>query len=294
MANSNWINKRNSNHLIQICVILLQVVVHVNPAVASEKSEAMVFPRGELFEPLVAAPKEPQFSTGFHHVDSSGQLGKFTAAVVSYGEHFGLKRWKLADKQQWQLSIVGALFAQFSMDAKSKDLINADYAVGLSATYRHNPLSYRLRIFHQSSHLGDELLLSKSAPDRVNFSLEAMDFLVGYETQDFRIYGGGIYLLSVEPGSLDRFGVQFGGDFITSRYHHLLPGNLVGGIDLSAHESDDWSINVALKCGLEFGKTDSGHRRIRVMLERYEGEVPFGQFYNVDIISYGVSVYLLF
>jgi len=280
-------------HLVQVASVLLSLTFNIYPVIAAEPEESEVFPRGELFEPLVADPKEPQFSTGFHHVDSSGQLGNFNAAVVSYGEHFGLKRWQLEHGQQFQLSIVGALFAQFNMDAASKDLINADYAVGLSATYRHQSFSYRLRVFHQSSHLGDELLLGGAAPARINYSLEAMDFLLGYEIQDFRLYGGGIYLISVEPSSLDRIGWQFGGDFVTSNYR-LLTGKLVAGIDFHAYQSDDWNIDTTIKGGLEFGKTGSGQRRIRVMLEGYDGKAPFGQFYDVDIRSYGMSVYLLF
>lgn len=280
-------------YLVKIAIVLFFGVCRMALVFAAEQAETKVFPIGELFEPLIAAPKEPQFSTGFHRVNSSGQLGRFTAAVVSYGEHFGLNRWQLAKEQKFQLSIVGAVFAQFNIDAESKDLINADYTIGVSATYRHNPLSYRLRVFHQSSHLGDELLLGNSAPDRVNLSLEAMDFLVGYEMQGFRFYGGGIYLVSIEPSNIDRFGVQFGVDFITSRYS-LFSGKLVGGIDFEAHENDDWSINTALKCGLEYGKTGSGHRRMRFMIELYDGQSPFGQFYNVDVSSYGMSVYLLF
>lgn len=287
------LGKRYLLNIAKVIYVLLQMVFGLEFVTAAEHTKNEIFPHGELFEPLVADPKEPQFSTGFHRVDSSGQLGNFTAAVVSYGEHFGLKRWQLNGDRQWQISIVGALFAQFNMDAESNDLINADYTIGLSSTYHHKPFSYRLRIFHQSSHLGDELLLGGLAPDRINFSLEAMDFLVGYQLGNYRIYGGGIYLLGIEPRGLDRFGIKFGGDFITSRYH-LLSGKLVGGIDLDAHENDDWSINAALKCGLEFGETGSGHRRLRVMFELYDGEVPFGQFYNVDIRSYGVSVYLLF
>ena len=64
--------------------------------------------------------------------------------------------------------------------------------------------------------------------------------------------------------------------------------------DLDVHENDNWSINAGLMCGLEYSKTGSGHRRVHYMIELYDGEMPFGQFYNVDIRSYGVSVCLLF
>jgi len=263
------------------------------PILADETVTKTVFPIGELFEPLVADPKEPQFSAGLHRVNSSGRLGEFTASVVSYGEHFGLMRWQTAAKHQWQLSIAGALFAQFNMDASSKDLINADYTIGLSGTHRRGPVSYRLRILHQSTHLGDELLLGESAPERVNFSLEAVDFLGSYQWDDFRIYGGAGYLLNVEPSELDRAALQFGGEYHHAK-HRLFNGRWVGGVDLTAFEGDDWGINSTVKAGLEFGTPGSGNRRIRVTLERYDGKAPFGQFYDVKITSYGLSAYLLF
>lgn len=267
--------------------------VGVARVMANDEVTKTVFPIGELFEPLVADVKEPQFSAGFHHVDSSGRLGEFTAAVVSYGEHFGLLRWQTAARGQWQVSVVGALFAQFNMDADSKDLINADYTIGLSGTHRRGPLSYRLRLLHQSTHLGDELLLGESAPERINFSLEAVDFSASYEWDEFRLYGGMGYLINVEPSDLDRTAIQFGGEYHDTE-QGLFGGRLIGGVDLTAFEGDDWSINAAVKFGLEFGEPGSGNRRIRVMLEAYDGKAPYGQFYEVDITSYGLSGYLLF
>jgi hypothetical protein len=277
----------------KLLLVLIWLCAYQEYSFSQENMTRETFPGGELFEPLVADPKEPQFSTGFRRVDSSGQLGEFTAGIVSYGEHFGLTRWEALSGRQWQLSIVGALFAQFNMNAESKDLINADYTIGLSGNYRYRSMSYRLRIFHQSSHLGDELLLGPTAPERINLSLEAIDFMAAYEARGIRVYGGGIYLVNVEPSSLDRRGLQFGIDLIKDRYP-LLQGRLVAGMDFGAFEGNDWNLNNTIKVGLEYGKPGSGNRRMRVMLERYDGIAPFGQFYDVDIKSYGVSLYLLY
>lgn len=260
---------------------------------AEEIPSQTVFPVGELYEPSIADPKEPQFSTGFHTINSSGGLGRFTGGIVSYGEHFGLIRWHTDDGNQWQLSIVGAVFAQFNLSANSKDLLNADYTIGVSATHRNGNLSYRLRALHQSTHLGDEYLLGPSPPERINYSLEAVDFMAARTWNDYRLYGGATYLLHVEPSTLDRVGIQMGGDYRSTVYQ-FLGGYLTAGIDVSAFEGVDWQANTAVKFGLEYGKPGSGHRRIRVMLEAYDGKVPFGQFYDVDVKSYGITIYFLF
>lgn len=179
------------------------------------------------------------------------------------------------------------------MDAESRDLINADYTIGFSGAHRRGPVSYRLRILHQSTHLGDELLLGESAPERINFSLEAVDFLASYQWEKFRLYGGGGYLLDVEPSDLHRTALQFGGEYHDAKAR-LFKGRWIGGVNFSALEGDDWNINTTVKAGLEFGKPGSGSRRIRGMLEWYDGKAPFGQFFDVEIASYGVSAYLLY
>lgn len=294
-------------NIFSTSVIIAMVMLTVAPptAIAEEvpmlesanlKEEAIrtIFPLGELFQPLVADVIEPQFSTGIHRVKSSGQLDKFTAAVVSYGEHFGLVRLQESTVKAWQVSVVGALFAQFNLDASSKDLINADYTIGLSGTHRNGPASYRLRLIHQSSHLGDELLLGESAPDeRINLSLEAVDFLASYKWDKYRAYGGVAYLLNIEPGDLEKTGLQLGGEYYGTE-RRLFNGRWIGGINLTAYEGVDWNINKTVKYGFEYGKAGSGNRRLRVMLEAYNGKSPFGQFYDVNISSYGMSVYLLF
>ena len=169
------------------------------PVAADEKLISEKFRVGELFEPLITDPKEVQYSAGFHRINSSGRLGEFTAATVSYGEYFGSLRKLIADNQVWQLSIAGVLNAQFNMKADSKDHINADYSVGLSAIHRRGPISSRFRLFHQSTHLGDELILGGSASERVNFSLEGVDILASYVWEYFRIYAVAGCLLSAEP-----------------------------------------------------------------------------------------------
>jgi hypothetical protein len=86
-----------------------------------------------------------------------------------------------------QLSVEGALFAQFNLDSASHDLINADYTIGIPATYRHGDNSLRFRIYHQSSHLGDEFLQSINTPEQINLSYEAIDLIYSREWRGSRV-----------------------------------------------------------------------------------------------------------
>jgi len=255
------------------------------------KRETEPFPVGDLFLPLLADPKQPQFFTSYriYHTPSSSAH----AAAVGYGETFGFyRRPGVAPGDGLQVGVAGALFAQFNLDAPSADLINADYTIGLPITWRHGADSARLRLYHQSSHLGDEYLL-RAQPKRVNLSFESLEFIYSHEWPVWRAYFGGEYLFHREPSDLRPAALHAGVEFRTSR-EVWGTAHWVGGLDLKSWQEHRWAVDRSLKVGLEFGAERPGERRVRLMLEGYRGYAPHGQFYDDKISYYGLGLYLGF
>jgi hypothetical protein len=251
-----------------------------------------VFPVGDVFRPLLADPKQPQFFVNINSLKASGS--RYTVASVGFGETFGMYRF-LGSREGdgLQLSVEGAIFARFNMEASSHDLINADYTIGIPATYRYGDNSVRFRIYHQSSHLGDEFLLSANPPDRVNLSYEAIELIYSREWHAWRVYGGGEYLIHKEPGDLKPMSAHWGIEYRGSK-PLLWNGRPVAGVDMKCFEEHNWNIDTSVKAGLEFGEPNPGHRRLRVMAEYYKGYDPRGQFYNNKVDYYGLGVSLGF
>ena len=248
------------------------------------------FPEGELFLPLIADPKQPQFFIAAGHLDNP--RGNPTLGTVGFGETFGF--YRQAGKipgNGLQIGLAGALFAQFNLEAPSADLVNADYTIGIPVTYRHAPWSARLRLYHQSSHLGDEFLL-RVQPERVNLSFESLELLVSHEWPEWRGYAGGEIFLHREPKDLERLGLHGGLEYRGNQT--VLGGRPIGGLDLKSWQDHDWSLDANLKAGLEFGTPQPGNRRLRVMGEYYRGHAPYGQFYADKITFYGLGMYLGF
>jgi hypothetical protein len=248
-------------------------------------------PAGDLFGPLIADPKQPQFFVSARRY--STPTDDVTIGAVGYGENFGIyRRQGSRPGDGLQLGIAGALFAQFDLGAPSGDLINADYSIGLPVTYRKGPWSARLRLYHQSSHLGDEYLL-RVEPERVNLSFESLEFLASYDWVRWRAYGGGEVLLRRDPGDLDPFGAHGG---IEYRGQTIIAGlgRVVGGLDVKSWQHHDWDPDFSLKAGVEFGRPHPGGRRFRLMGEAYDGHAPHGQFYEDNISYLGVGLYLGF
>ncbi len=252
----------------------------------------ILFPVGDLFRPLIADPKQPQFFVSA--IEMRSPTERITGASVGYGENFGLWRWPgAAPGDGWQLNFAGGLFAQFNLDAPSSDLINADYTVGFGLTHRRGPYSARLRLYHQSSHLGDEFLINQPNVTRINLSIEAIDATASYEWQRWRVYGGAGYLIGRDPGDLEPGYAELGIEYRGQRFRWDL-GRLVGGIHLHSAEELNWRTARSAKIGLELGQADPGRRRVRVMAEFYDGFSPFGQFFNTDVRYAGVGVYFGF
>ncbi|MDD3813848.1 MAG: DUF1207 domain-containing protein [Desulfocapsaceae bacterium] len=251
-----------------------------------------VFPTGDLFRSFIADPKQSRF---FVSLDNFRSLGEdYTLAAVGFGETFGLYRFfGTREGDGLQLSILAGLFAQFNMDNESSDLINADYTIGIPATYRYGDHSLRLRLYHQSSHLGDEFLLGANPPNRINLSYEATELIYSYEWREFRVYGGGEYLIHKEPSDLKPLSAHWGVE-----YRGSTPlgwnGRPIAGVDIKNLEEHEWTNDTSVKIGLEFGNPNPGQRRLRLMAEWYKGFDPHGQFYNNKVEYYGLGLSLGF
>jgi hypothetical protein len=254
--------------------------------------QGQAFPVGDLFWPLIADPKQPRFFVSILNFSSVDE--RYAMASVGFGETFGMYRlFGVREGDGLQLSLEGALFAQFNLDSDSSDLVNADYTIGIPVTYRYGENSLRLRLYHQSSHLGDELLLSANHPDRVNLSYEATELIYSRDWREWRIYGGGEYLVHKEPSDLKPAIAHWGLEYRGGK-PLVWDGRPVAGVDMKSTEENDWSVDTSVKAGLEFGHPYPGQRRLRLMAVWYSGYDPHGQFYNNKADYYGMEVSLGF
>jgi hypothetical protein len=257
-----------------------------------KSGSSVLFPDGSLFEPALANPKEPRFHVTWLNLNLDS--GTFNTASVGFGESFGLirKRWE-GHAGEWQFGISGAVFAQFNLDSESQDLINADYIIGLPLSYRNGPWSARARLFHQSSHLGDEFLLlpQEIGPvERINLSFETLELLAGWQWKGFRITAGPSYIIHTDT-PLKRHSVQASLDYHGPELG-ILPGNIFGSLFLHSWEETDWDLNLNFKTGLNLKSPFTGKRNLQFFAEYFNGHLPFGQFYEEIAEYFGIGLSL--
>ena len=185
------------------------------------------------------------------------------------------------------------VFSVFDLDAKSADLVNADYLVGIPLSARYEDWSAMLRLYHQSSHLGDEFLL-RTQTQRVNLSYEAVDLRFSYEIGDvLRLYGGGGGLFHQDPSDIQPWSVQYGLE-LTSPWPKRDAGwRPVAAADLQNHQENNWSLDASVRAGIQIDGLLLT-RNLQILLEYFNGRSPNGQFYKNKIEYFGIGTHFHF
>lgn len=254
-------------------------------------------PEGDVFCPLIADPKAGFSFASYVRGTSSSPLGTDLASV-GIADRFGLVRWGgPGPGEGWQVSLEGGVYAQFDLNSSSNDLINADYTVGLPLTFRRGGASGRLRVYHQSSHLGDELLLRSRIP-RENFSFESAEALLSMDSGPLRVYAGGEYVFSGIPSELET-GLVHAGAELRQRTSSLRLGQvasvrLVAAGDAKMVEAFNWQAAWSVRAGFEVSRArEAAHasRRWSLLAHYYNGPSPYGQFFRSDVQYYGVGLH---
>jgi hypothetical protein len=263
---------------------------------AAEPPAGGILPSGHLFRALIADPRWPHFSVSYRYYTSTP--GSKDVAAVTFGETLPLYRDRIGPKGewgQWETGVQGGVFSIFDLDSQSFDLINTDFFVAGFVGYRLGDLSVLGRVFHQSSHLGDELLLRQTRPNRVNLSYQGLDALFSYDLPlGLRAYGGGGYLFDVDPSNLGRGFVQAGAEFKSP--WALWEGRLrpVAGIDLQSREENNWHTDVSLRAGFQFENVSVLNRNLQILVEYFKGRSFEGQFFKQPVEYLGIGAHFNF
>lgn len=258
-------------------------------------------PGGDVFCPLIADPKGLRSFVSYQRGDDA-ELAQDIASV-GIADQFGLLRVNGARPGDGvQVSLAGSVFAQFDLGRSSYDLINADYIIGLPVTLRRGGFSARARIYHQSSHLGDEFLLRREPDEqfeRENLSFESAELLLSQDVGPLRVYGGGEYLVNREPERLGRSVAHYGAELrpsATVRFGSAARARLVGAVDLKTVAEQDGRTAVSARAGVEVGRPRDGGERARrwsLLFELYDGPSPYGQFYARDVRFTGLGFHFV-
>ncbi len=250
-----------------------------------------VVARRDLFTPLLADPQEPGFFATYLFASTPHLAPRIGS--VGLGQTIGLVRSRTG---RWQLAVAAGVFSQFDMASTTNHLMNTDYIIGVPISYRRGARSARIRVYHQSSHLGEEFL-DGGAVRRQLLSFEAVEVLLADEVSSWRLYGGGEYRFQRTPHDMRPTVVHAGLEYRRPeplvRLGRVGEGRLVAAVDGKSFAEREWQVGWSLKTGLAFSSPtaiEARGPRWSVMLTAYTGPTPYGQFYRENLSSVGLGI----
>lgn len=255
-----------------------------------------LLPSGHLFLTLMADQRWAHFSASYRNYQRNKTDGR-NIACVSFGETIPFYRCYFGQSTtQWESGLHAGVFSDFNMDAPSAELLNADYIGSIYTSVRSGQFSAFSRIYHQSSHLGDEFLLRKITTkfERVNLSYEGVDLKLSYELSfGVRLYGGGGGLIRKEPSDLKVWSSQYGVEFRSPWRIESASIRPIIGVDCKNYEENQWNMDVSIKAGAEFEKLQVLGRKLQILVEYFKGYTPVGQFYKDKVEYIGLGAHYL-
>jgi hypothetical protein len=258
-----------------------------------------LLPTGHLFKPFIADTRWAHLSLAYRNYQSNNFNGKDIASV-SLGETIPFYRGNFGKSTaQWETGIQAGVFSDFNLDAKSADLINTDFIASFYSSMRAGQFSAFGRLYHQSSHLGDEYLLGQLALNtrfqRVNLSYEGVDLKLSYELPyGLRIYGGGGGIFDKDPSTLRTWSAQYGVEFRSPWRIEALSMRPILAADIKNYDQNNWSTDISARAGVEFEKFQVLGRRLQILAEYYNGYTPSGQFYKDKVEYFGLGAHYHF
>jgi hypothetical protein len=256
-----------------------------------------LLPTGHLFKSLLADPRWAHFSAAYRNYQSNNFDGR-NIASVSFGETIPFYRANIGNSTaQWEAGLQAGVFSDFNLDASSADLVNTDFIASIYSSVRTGQFSAFGRLYHQSSHLGDEFLLRKvnTTFERVNLSYEGVDLKLSYELPyGVRIYGGGGGLFHREPSELRKWSAQYGIEFRSPWRLDFASMRPIIAADIKNYDQNNWSADVSARAGVEFDNSKVLGRKLQLMVEYFNGYSPSGQFYKDKVEYVGLGAHYHF
>lgn len=276
------------------------------PPASGSGQQHLAFPQSRLFRPLLADPQELRSYATLTYVNfaAAGMPfrdpdTRFLASFVGLGGNLGLYGWRSpSGRYGAQIGVSGAGFSQFNLTRVGAPLLNTDFLAALPITARLGPWSARVRLFHQSSHLGDELLRNNPAIRLEALSINGVDYMGAFNLGLWgfltRLYAGGSVWFDADP-NIEPLSFQAGLEVVLpqaswlqwSPYRFVRP---IVASDFRVVQAQNWRLRTNLRFGVEAnGAEPTTARRFRMLVALWFGPYPFSQFFR-DRRLFGVGL----
>ena len=251
----------------------------VIPGVSAQSSEqgtpVVFFPGQRLFPSVFLDPLECQAAGGSYFLFRKDEnLSLYSNVSLGFLKPVlaGIK-----GKTSWEFAFGTSVFTQFDLQMKDggtylAGLLNSDYKLTADFSLKKKNSIIRFRLFHISSHLGDDYMLrtNDTLPNDKSVNYEQADLTWMLVKGESYIYAGfgEIYTINVFR---KRFSVQAG--YLLERKTEKTV-SLFTSSNIRLLAENNFYPDIRLAAGISFNR--KGESLARIWAEYYYGRLPYG------------------
>ena len=241
-------------------------------------------PHGLIYRSYLAAGKESRFASHWIRERDLGWLWD-----IALGGRVGMLRCGTRDgdwPEGWQLDVEGAVFPRLAME-RNRDLVSADFRVGLPLTVRRGRWEGKFSYYHFSSHLGDEFIETFAAR-RINYVRDAFVLGVAFRPNtDVRLYTEAGWAFYTRGGSRP-WEFQFGIDYSPAEPLGVFPAPFFA-VNGRIRQEVDFGGNFTVQTGFQW-RGQSGHL-LRFGMHYFNGMSDQYQFFTRHEEQIGLAMW---
>jgi len=266
----------------------------LSDATSYQKDSTLNFiPDNRIFPAIFLDPLECQIMGGSYFlIRDDRDLSLYSTVNLGFNKPV---LGKQGENISWEFNFGAAVFSQFDLIKEDNGsylagLMNTDFKLSGDYTIQKKNNIMRLRIFHISSHLGDDYIQRNQdtlVNDKsVNYEQIDLTYLRKFGNSFFYAGTGYIYTINVFRA---RLSFQGGGLLNFGK-----PGsvNLFTGMDLKLLAENDFKPDIKTAIGVSFNRRSES--LIRIWLEYYSGQLPYSTIEYGRVNWFGMALRLNF
>jgi len=237
-------------------------------------SSICFFPHSRIFASVFLDPLECQVSGSSTFLFRKG-IDRSLYNIVNFGFTKPLLA-KHSENQSWEINFGAATFTQFNLLKKSNGdylagLLNNDYKLSADFSLQKKNSVFRIRLFHVSSHLGDDYMLrhNDTIPNDKSNNYEQVDLTYLHKKENNYWYAGMGEIYTIYSFR-KRFSVFCGGLWTYGNSDKI---NFFGTFNLKLLQENNFSPDFRDAYGVNLMRN---HESImRIWIEFYSGHLPY-------------------
>ncbi len=256
--------------------------------------EADFFPEQNIWQTLSLDPIAAQSFAQIAAVWEGSDQADYLMTGFSFGFQKSIILWKKSDSRKLDIGLEGSAVTQFEWTNREgsfqRNILSTDYIVGIPVVWQIDDLMLRFRIYHLSSHMGDDYMIRNKITGYYhnNNNYEQLDVTASYFHKNFRFNFG---IGTILRASNTRKPLVF-----NSGMDYILPLNknktasFYAGFYADMKQETNYSPSFNIGAGVKLGKPN--RRGIKLLVTYFNGPLPYSVYYGSPIQWLGMAFYL--